>query len=100
MAITRERFDQGMTLEEYKAQMTQNREAFAANEAAVILRPEDVAFFEQSSGDDQRTDHHRGLVRRRAGECARAGESGRADGQAEPARSSCATRISTSPTNT
>lgn len=46
MAITRERFDQGMTLEEYKAQMTQNREAFAANEAAAVLRPEDVAFFE------------------------------------------------------
>lgn len=49
MAITRERFNQGMTLEEYKAQMTQNREVFAANEAAVVLRPEDVAFFENLS---------------------------------------------------
>lgn len=45
MAITRERFDQGMTLEQYKAQMRQNQEAFAANEAAAVLRPEDVAFF-------------------------------------------------------
>jgi len=47
MAISSERFDQGMTLEQYKAQMTQNREAFAANEAAAVVRPEDVAFFNQ-----------------------------------------------------
>lgn len=45
MAITRERFDRGMTLEQYKDQMTQNRETFAANEAAAVVRPEDVAFF-------------------------------------------------------
>ncbi len=46
MAITRERFEQGMTIEQYKAQMTQNREAFAANEASATIRPADVAFFQ------------------------------------------------------
>ncbi len=45
MAITRQRFDQGMTLDQYKAQMTQNQEAFTANQAAAALRPEDMAFF-------------------------------------------------------
>ena len=49
MAITHERFEQGMTLEQYKAQMTQNREAFAANEAAAAVRPEDIAFFNDLS---------------------------------------------------
>lgn len=46
MAISRERFEQGMTVEQYKAQMTQNRETFEANEAGATVRPEDVAFFE------------------------------------------------------
>ncbi len=46
MAITRERFEQGMTVEQYKAQMTQNRPTFEANEASAAVRPEDVAFFE------------------------------------------------------
>jgi hypothetical protein len=46
MAITHERFEQGMTVEQYKAQMTQNREKFEANEAGAAIRPEDVAFFE------------------------------------------------------
>jgi hypothetical protein len=46
MAITHERFEQGMTVEQYKAQMTQNREKFEANEAGAAVRPEDVAFFE------------------------------------------------------
>ncbi len=32
MAVTRERFNQGMTYEEYKAQMTRNRERFEENE--------------------------------------------------------------------
>ena len=33
MAVTKERFEQGMTYDEYKAQMTRNRERFDANEA-------------------------------------------------------------------
>lgn len=37
MAVTAERFNQGMTYEEYKAQMTRNRERFDQNEAAVTL---------------------------------------------------------------
>ncbi|SRR5487761_1898260 len=47
MAMTRERFEQGMTTEQYKAQMTQNQEAFEANMAAAAVRPEDIAFFER-----------------------------------------------------
>jgi Thioredoxin len=47
MAITRERFEQGMTVEQYSAQMTQNRETFEANLAQAALRPEDIAFFER-----------------------------------------------------
>ena len=46
MAITRERFEQGMTIEGYLAQMTQNQAAFAENIAKTTLRPEDVAFFQ------------------------------------------------------
>src|SRR5579859_2767730 len=46
MAITRERFEQGMTIEQYQAQMTQNQEAMAANIAQATLRPEDVAFYQ------------------------------------------------------
>ena len=45
MAITRERFEQGMTVEQYQAQMTQNRETFAENLAQAQVRPEDLAFF-------------------------------------------------------
>src|SRR5690242_2087183 len=45
MAVTRERFDQGMTYAAYKAQMTRNRERFEANEQTVELRSEDIAFF-------------------------------------------------------
>lgn len=45
MTVSAERFAQGMTLDEYKAQMKQNNERFAANEAAAVIRPEDVAFF-------------------------------------------------------
>lgn len=45
MAITRERFESGMTVEQYKAQMTQNRDVFERNEASATLRPADVAFF-------------------------------------------------------
>ena len=45
MAVTSERFAQGMTVDAYKAQMTQNREVFERNEQAATVRPEDVAFF-------------------------------------------------------
>lgn len=47
MAITRERFEQGMTVAEYTAQMTSNREQLEANERAVVLPPEDLQFFAQ-----------------------------------------------------
>lgn len=47
MSITRERFEQGLTVEQYIAQMTQNREKFESNLAQAALRPEDIAFFER-----------------------------------------------------
>ncbi|HWQ11407.1 MAG TPA: thioredoxin family protein [Roseiflexaceae bacterium] len=47
MAVTRERFEQGMTYEAYKAQMTRNRERLEENERTVELVPEDVRFFAQ-----------------------------------------------------
>lgn len=46
MAITRERFEQGMTIEQYLAQMTQNQATLAENMAKATLRPEDLAFFQ------------------------------------------------------
>ncbi len=46
MAVSRERFEQGMTIEQYEAQMKQNRELFAANMTNAAVRPEDLAFFE------------------------------------------------------
>lgn len=46
MAVSAERFAQGMTFEAYKAQMQHNKEQFAANEQAATIRPEDVAFFD------------------------------------------------------
>ena len=45
MSVSRERFEQGMTVEQYKAQMKQNRDTFEANETSATVRPEDVAFF-------------------------------------------------------
>jgi hypothetical protein len=45
MGITAERFNQGMTYEEYKAQMTRNKERFEETEAAVKLSDESVAPF-------------------------------------------------------
>lgn len=45
MAITQERFEQGMTYDEYKAQMTQNQERFATNERNFTLDPADLAAF-------------------------------------------------------
>jgi Thioredoxin len=45
MAITRERFEQGMTYADYKAQMTRNKEQFEANEHNLKLDPEDLEAF-------------------------------------------------------
>jgi hypothetical protein len=45
MAATRERFEQGMTYEQFKAQMTRNRERFEANERNLVLDPADIAPF-------------------------------------------------------
>jgi thiol-disulfide isomerase/thioredoxin len=42
MGVTAERFNQGMTYEEYKAQMNRNRERFDETEASVELKPADV----------------------------------------------------------
>jgi len=47
MPVTKERFAQGLTYEEYKAQMTRNRERFEENEATMQLADGDVAFFQQ-----------------------------------------------------
>ncbi len=45
MTVTRERFEQGMTYNAFKAQMTRNQERFQANEQALVLGPADVAVF-------------------------------------------------------
>jgi thiol-disulfide isomerase/thioredoxin len=45
MGVTAERFNQGMTYEEYKAQMNRNKERFEETEASVQLNPDDVAVF-------------------------------------------------------
>lgn len=45
MTVTREQFAQGMTYDEFKAQMTRNQERFAANERQLELDPEDLAAF-------------------------------------------------------
>lgn len=47
MAVTRERFEQGMTYEAYKAQMTRNRDRFEENERSAAFPSEDVEFFRQ-----------------------------------------------------
>lgn len=43
MGVTAERFNQGMTYEAYKAQMTRNKERFEETEASVKLSDADVA---------------------------------------------------------
>jgi len=45
MAVTRERFEQGMTYDDYKAQMTRNQERFGENERQLELDPADLAVF-------------------------------------------------------
>jgi hypothetical protein len=47
MAVTRERFDSGMTYDEYKAQMTRNRERLETNESQLPLDPADLAAFQR-----------------------------------------------------
>lgn len=45
MTVTRERFDQGLTYDAYKAQMTRNQERFATNEREFTVDPADLAAF-------------------------------------------------------
>ena len=45
MSVTKERFAQGLSYEAYRAQMTRNQERFLANEQAVALDANDLAFF-------------------------------------------------------
>lgn len=45
MPVTFERFNQGLTYDAYKAQMTRNRDRLEANERTVELAGADVAFF-------------------------------------------------------
>lgn len=45
MGVTRERFDQGLTYEQWKAQMTRNRERHDANETGLPLSEADLAPF-------------------------------------------------------
>jgi hypothetical protein len=47
MAVTRERFDTGLTYDQYKAQMTQNRERLEANERGLQVDPDDLAAFKR-----------------------------------------------------
>jgi hypothetical protein len=50
MPITRERFEQGLTYDAFKAQMTRNKERFEANEGRVALDPDDLAPFKSLPG--------------------------------------------------
>ena len=45
MAITRERFEQGLSYDRYREQMTRNRERFEENEATVALDKDDLTYF-------------------------------------------------------
>ena len=45
MGVTAERFNEGLTYDAYKAQMTRNRDRLEANEARVQLDPADLATF-------------------------------------------------------
>lgn len=47
MTTSQEQFQKGMTVEEYRLQMTQNREQFEENERTVSLATDDVQFFAQ-----------------------------------------------------
>ncbi len=45
MAVTQERFNEGLTYQQYVDQMTQNKDRFVENEGTVQLKPDDVAAF-------------------------------------------------------
>lgn len=47
MAVTRERFEQGMRYEAYKTQMTRNRDRLEENEQTVVFADEDLQFFRE-----------------------------------------------------
>lgn len=47
MAVTRDRFEQGMTYSQFKAQMSRNQQRFAANESNLQLDPSDLAVFQR-----------------------------------------------------
>jgi hypothetical protein len=46
MGVTRERFEQGMSYEAFKAQMTRNQERLAETERTLALPEEELAFFQ------------------------------------------------------
>ena len=43
MSVTAERFNQGLTYDEYRAQMTRNQDRFIATEEGVTLKDGDLA---------------------------------------------------------
>ena len=45
MSVTAERFNTGLTYEEYRAQMTRNQERFIAVEESVTFNDDDLAYF-------------------------------------------------------
>lgn len=45
MAVSRERFEQGLTYDEYRAQMTRNQDRFVATEEGVTFNADDLAYF-------------------------------------------------------
>lgn len=45
MAVSRERFDQGLTYDQYKQQLTRNQERFAQNERDVQITPQELEPF-------------------------------------------------------
>jgi hypothetical protein len=47
MSVTRQRFESGMTYQEYKEQMTRNRDRFEANERRVAIETDDLAAFKR-----------------------------------------------------
>ena len=47
MAVTREQFEQGMTYDAYKAQMTRNQERFVANEEKITFQAADLDAFKK-----------------------------------------------------
>lgn len=46
MAVTAERFNEGMTYQQYVDQMTQNKERFMENYEKAVIAPEDAAYFQ------------------------------------------------------